>query len=104
MTTNEFFTQIEILRKMVFEAIGRERERGEPGKSYEGIFEIHFEYPDQLSDIEADEKPCYCEIVLHCYLIGPSRHYRWKGRTMEESLKLCKKDIKEWCKEVYENE
>lgn len=36
---------------------------------------------------------------LHCYVIGPSRHYEWRGRTMDEALDKAEADINTWIEE-----
>ena len=89
------------LRKMVDEAVEKEWARGEPGKSYEGAWEVSAEFPS-TDDGGANAGACYWKIVLHCYLIGPSRHYSWNGKTFEEALDKCEMDIKMWCREVDE--
>lgn len=41
-------------------------------------------------------------IELHCYVIGPNRHYRWDGYTFDVALGKAERQIGSWLKE-YEN-
>ena len=85
------------LRERLIKEINRIKAEGEPGKMYEGYFEIRYQFPD-ASDCwnEIINKPCGITIHLDCYLVGPNRHYDWHGKTFEEALDKCEKDITEW--------
>lgn len=93
-----FKGEFQKLRKKLFAHLQTIIDSGEPGKSYEGIFEILCSYPDAWEDPDANGKPDYYEIRLHCYLIGPSRHYDWAGKTLEEAFQKCKNDVELWIK------
>ena len=86
------------LRVMVNETIAWMWEQGEPGKSYEGEWEITMHYPGESEDEEAKQDADYWQIQLHCYLIGPGRHYSWSGKTFDEAVKKAKYDVTNWCK------
>ena len=89
------------LRLCVMQAIRRELERDNSCKSYEGTFEILVSYPDYF-DQEYDNKPDQPDfylIRLHCYVLGPGRHYEWKGRTLKNALDKAEKDINQWIRE-----
>lgn len=104
MTLHEFLVEFDEVRKVVSKAITYEKcVMHEPGKYYEGEWEIRFDYPGWDEDSEGVAQPEWCVIVLHCYLIGPSRHYEWRG-TLQDAITRCKKETEQWCKEVYENE
>lgn len=62
-------------------------------KSNEGAFSAHA--PNYFGEPWAVE--------LYCYVIGPSRHYRWEGTTLEEAVALCEKEVGDWCA-AYESE
>ena len=52
-----------------------------------------------LFDWEYDNKPDQPDfylIRLHCYVLGPGRHYEWKGRTLKNALDKAEKDINQW--------
>lgn len=90
------------LRLRVMQAIRRELERDNSCKSYEGTFEILVRYPDYF-DQEYDNKPDQPDfylIRLHCYVLGPGRHYEWKGRTLKNALDKAEKDINQWIREA----
>ena len=90
------------LRKMVDEAIEHAWAQGEPGKSYEGAWEVTCEFPS-TDEGGAEKDATYWMIVLHCYLIGPNRHYSWKGKTLEQALDECSRDVEMWCRAEMNN-
>ena len=87
------------LRKKVMDAVGWElTENDGYGKSYEGAFELIVVYPNYYEDYDATQGPeSYC-IRLHCYVLGPSRHYDWFGKTFGEALSKAEKEILSWIK------
>jgi hypothetical protein len=96
MTTDElnrFFS----LRLKVFQAIKRELEIDSHCKSYEGAMSIQF--PDYFEVLNRTENYI---IELHCYVIGPSRHYSWSGKTLTKALDEAEKDILSWISEKEE--
>lgn len=66
-------------------------------KSYDGTWELRVAYPNYFEDETANAEPDYYSIQLHCYAIGPSRHYEWTGRTFEEALRKCEFDVFQLC-------
>lgn len=86
--------RFDALRKMVMEAIEEVCEFG--GKSYEGTFEWTVCYPDYWQDPEAKAGPELYILTLHCYLLGPARHYDWRGKTKAEVLDKAEREIKTW--------
>ena len=104
MYLSEFYEQLQALRLEVNAAITYMREvKHEPGKMYEGEWEITFRYPGWDEDSTGTLQPDWCKIKLHCYLIGPSRHYEWTG-TLEGAMARCMKEVMRWCKEVYDED
>ena len=85
--------RFDALRKMVMDAIAEDCEWG---KSYEGAFEWVVCYPDYWDDPEAKKGPDLYVLKLHCYLLGPARHYEWDGETRTEALDKAEKEIKSW--------
>lgn len=86
------------MRHRVMNAIRIELEKDNSCKSYEGTFEILVSYPDYFErtyENKQDEPNIYI-IRLHCYVLGPGRHYEWIGATFKEALDKCEEDIKEW--------
>ena len=84
------------LRETVADMIHHELEEDNCCKSYEGTWELLISFPNYFEDKTATAKPDYYQITLHCYVIGPSRHYTWHGKTWMEALTKCKHDIDEW--------
>lgn len=85
------------LRKIVAKEIERQLAIDCCCKSYEGTWELTVSYPNYFEDETATAKPDFYQITLHCYVIGPSRHYRWSGKSWDECLNKCELDIDEWC-------
>ena len=92
--------RLQKLRQDLYQAIERALEEDDHHKSYEGIFEVAKCYP---SYFERDEKPTWI-ITLHCYVIGPHRHYNWRGETFEVALNKAEHDIRKWIVDDYNGE
>lgn len=60
-------------------------------KSYEGAIELHL--PGYFGN-------AMFRIILHCYVLGPTRHYEWTGVSLHEALASANKDVTEWEDEV----
>ena len=80
------------LRKKLHNAL-RKASEDYPGKSYEGEMEIAIHFPgiyDESDDVDA--------VVIRAdfYLIGPTRHYSWKGTSISEAVKRASADIDRW--------
>lgn len=94
------FEMFHKLREKTFAGIRKALEANDGyGKSYEGAFEITQEYPNFYDDSDASEKPIV-RIKLHCYILGPARHYEWVGKSFRDAINKASKDIDEWTKEV----
>lgn len=87
--------QFELLRARTFEGIKKALAIDSYCKSYEGAFEVLQLYTDYFEDNNAIAAP---EVIirLHCYVLGPARHYEWKGKTFEEALAKAEYDISDW--------
>lgn len=74
-------------------------------KSYEGFMELVIEFPDYFEmDGSEEDTPNWYVIRLHCYVLGPARHYEWRGRTLDEALDAAEKEISMWIAEVEDDE
>lgn len=89
------FQRFENLRAKVFGAIAAQLAIDPYCKSYEGAFEIVMGWPDYFEDEQMTAQP-WVHIILHCYVLGPARHYEWKGRTFAEALNKAEKEIDGW--------
>ena len=89
--------QFELLRAKTFAGIKKALAIDSHCKSYEGAFEVLRLYTDYFEDAQAIKEP---EVVirLHCYVLGPARHYEWKGKTFKEALARADYDITDWIK------
>ena len=93
------------LRRRVMAAIKKALEIDPGCKSYEGCMELLIEYPNYFELNESEEDtPSWYEIRLHCYVLGPARHYEWMGRTLNEALDKAEKEINQWIEEVEDDE
>lgn len=93
------------LRRKVMTGIKKALEIDPGCKSYEGCMELLIEYPNYFELNESEEDtPNWYEICLHCYVLGPARHYEWRGRTLDEALDAAEKEISMWIAEVEDDE
>ena len=88
------------LRSKVADMIRRALEIDNMCKSYEGTWEITTSYRDYFEDETGTLPPNYVAITLHCYVLGPSRHYTWEGKSFAEALSKCEYDISCWKEEL----
>ena len=84
------------LRKVVMQAIKEQLAIDCSCKSYEGTFEWTVCYPNYFDDETAEMGATYFVLTLHCYVLGPARHYDWRGKTMDEALDKAEKEIYSW--------
>ena len=90
------FERFHRIREKTFAGIRKALEANDGyGKSYEGAFEITQEYPNFYDDPDATSTPIV-RIKLHCYILGPARHYEWTGKTFAEALAKAERDISDW--------
>lgn len=84
------------LRQLVMLAIKARLVEDPYCKSYEGTFEWLVSFPSYFEDGEGTKGPdSYC-LLLHCYVLGSARHYKWYGATPEEALNRAEKEIEAW--------
>lgn len=85
------------LRKRVLDAIASMLEdgSGEHHKSYEGAMELRLEWPEFFVPNPYTAEP-EATVVLHCYLLGPGRHFEWHDTTLQAALDRAERDIEEW--------
>lgn len=68
-------------------------------KSYEWTFELLLSFPNYFDNGADNDEPDYFEITLHCYVLGPHRHYHWRGNNFKEVVKEARHDIERWINE-----
>lgn len=91
--------KFEQLRQKVFQGIKDALFLDNYCKSYEGLMSIEIEYPDYFEETEGLLSKAYT-LNLHCYVLGPGRHYTWRACSMDEVIKKAEHDIDEWLEEV----
>jgi len=87
------------LRQLTLDAVGRALKRDGHCKSYEGTFEIVVCYPNYFEERLDNLGELVYIITLHCYVLGPGRHYDWRGKAFKEALKKAEKDLYKWIAE-----
>lgn len=100
----EHWARFVAMRASLFQAIAASLAEDGHCKSYEGAFEIHV--PNFFEDKAAQADYGWMRddawgIELHCYLIGPNRHYRWSGESFEQALQKAEIDIAAWIRDDY---
>jgi hypothetical protein len=87
--------KVEELRQLVFAEIKKCLEEDGHCKSYEGRVELI--YPNYFEDQDT-----YL-LELHCYLIGPTRRYEWRGKSFDECAEKAIADVKLWTTEEWKD-
>jgi hypothetical protein len=86
------------LRLATFAAIKRSLATDGHCKSYEGAFAIAL--PGYFDEADGS----WVELQLNCYVLGPTRHYRWRGGTLGEAVSMAAADLATWISELDETE
>ena len=84
------------LRQRVMRAVEYELEQDGHCKSYEGTFEVTMSFPEYFQDETGTKPPDFVSITLHCYVLGPHRHYTWQGPTFLDALRKAEAEIDSW--------
>lgn len=87
------------LRAELFHEIAKSLAEDGHCKSYEGAFVVNL--PNYFEERAANDSFGWLSggawtIELHCYLIGPQRHYRWEGKSFAEALHKAEVDLRAW--------
>lgn len=90
------------LRKLVWDYIEEYLKDDFGHKSYEGTWELTLCFPDYFHADRSSDPPEAYVVQLHCYVLGPHRHYRWDGSSWMEALSKAEKDITQWIREEVE--
>lgn len=83
------------LRKLVFAEIEKCLAEDWHCKSYEG--QVSVVYPNYFQD------PDEFMVRLDCYVIGPTRHYEWRGNSIDDCCKKAIADVKLWTTEEWKD-
>ena len=87
------------LRQKVNRAIARELAEDPCCKNYEGCWEVLQSYPTYFEDETGTAPADFVELTLHCYVLGPGRHYKWQGPTFLDALRKAEAEIDSWIEE-----
>lgn len=68
------------------------------GKSYEGTWELR---TPAIVDARHDSE---WVLKLHCYLLGPARHYEWKAPTLGQVVRMAWEAVEAWALEDAEED
>lgn len=101
-TPNADYSRFLALRRTIMDMIRASLELDSHCKYYEGTVELLIGYPDYFEFAENGglDEPDMFIIRLHCYVLGPARHYEWHGKTLTEALTKCERDINTWAEEL----
>lgn len=94
------YERFQKLRKKVMDGIAEALREDNGCKSYEGAFEIIADFPTYFDDENATRGAEGYTIKLHCYVLGPGRHYEWCGKTFAEAITKAEQDIDSWMQEA----
>lgn len=86
MVTPRELQRFNVYRQQLLAAIDRELEEGGGGKSYEGAVTIGF---PSLFDTTIS-------MIVHCYVLGPTRHSHYDGVSLDECLDKAESDLIQW--------
>lgn len=92
--------RLDNLRELLFDAIAEALAEDGHCKSYEGTFEIGF--PNYFHD-RGGRMDDPWRVSLHCYVVGPDRHYDWYGKTLSHAVSLAEHDVLAWVRERHED-
>jgi hypothetical protein len=82
-------------RQRVFDEIRKVLEKEGHHKWYEGQISHNACYPNYFHK----NAPESHTLELDCYLLGPERHYKWTGTSLDECLDQAEGDLDEWIEE-----
>lgn len=94
--------KIDALRRLVFAGIDVALAEDGHHKSYEGTIGVETVWPSRF---EQDQTETYV-LHLHCYVLGPERHYDWygadPGAVVAEAHAAVRRWVRERCDEAIE--
>ena len=97
MIDRDAMERFDRLRQRVMRAVEYELELNDGYcKSYEGTFEVTMSFPEYFQDETGTKPPDFVSITLHCYVLGPHRHYTWEGPTFLDALRKAEAEIDSW--------
>ncbi len=89
-TTEAEWKALAAYRERLFAEIRKALDRSSHHKSYEGALEVLM--PGFFGGDE-------WTLELHCYVLGPWRHYEWHGPTLGQCVAEANADLDSWTEE-----
>ena len=96
MIDRDAMERFDRLRMKTAAAIAYELSIDDYCKSYEGTWEVLTSFPDYFQDETGTADADFVEITLHCYVLGPHRHYKWQGPTFLDAVKKAEAEVESW--------
>lgn len=92
---------VEAFRALVFAGIKRALEIDGHCKAYEGAITVRYPsyFANQGRGILYAPQNEY-EVELACYVLGPNRGEKWRGKTLAEALEKATADVTRWIAEM----
>lgn len=69
-------------------------------KSYEGRIELLVEVPSY----HEREALTHWTLTLHCYVLGPGRHYTWHATSEDDLFRVATRDVQGWIEELRDDD
>jgi hypothetical protein len=96
-------------RQLAFSGIKRALEIDGACKSYEGAVELHVGLPNYFKETTGEDWGLAAffggaahnyKLTLHCYVLGPARHYDWEGSDVQDVFARATADVRTWIAEL----
>lgn len=96
---------VETFRALVFAGIKRSLEFDGHCKAYEGAITVRYPsyFANQGRGLLYAPQDEY-EVELACYVLGPNRGEKWRGKTLAEACAKATADVERWIAEMEANE
>lgn len=92
--------RLEAFRALVYDGVAKALAEDGYCKSYEGSIAYNVTCPCYF----AREQPVHHHLELHCYVLGPQRHYTWHATSVDELFDAAERDLRKWIAELVEAE
>lgn len=100
-TTDQYLAEF---RGLVFGGIEKSLAQSSHCKGYEGRIEYGVALPSYFEAKHEREVPPEHQLCLHCYVLGPSRHYKWTAPSLDQVFENATADVRKWIAELAEED
>lgn len=87
---------LEEMKETVYAGIAKSLAEDGHCKGYEGDIRFSVTVPGYFDRLA----PTLYRLELDCYVLGPSRHYKWFGADPDDVFARALADLREWVKEL----